>query len=66
MLVEQVLHAVHGETFVHDAGEQQIPTTSLRLVQSGFHHGACGSGKRCAAFLAPLADKRVREHRRRG
>src|SRR6267378_794356 len=56
MLVQHVLHAVDGETFALGAGEQHVLITPLRLAQPGFHHGACGTGERCAAFLAPLPD----------
>src|SRR5438445_3165749 len=55
MLVQQILHAMDGETVAHSTGEQHIPITALRLTQPSFHYSACGSGKRRAAFLAPLA-----------
>jgi len=56
MLVQQVLHAVDGETCAFGAGEQYVPMPWWRFTEPGFHHGACRSGKGCAAFLAPLAD----------
>ena len=56
MLVQQILHAVDGETFAHGAGKQHIPFAPLWLTQPGFHHGACGSRKRCAAFLASFPE----------
>ena len=56
MLVQQVLHSMYSETCFLGAGEKYVSCTPLRLTQPGFHHGACGSGKRCAAFLTPLAD----------
>src|SRR5438309_1044492 len=56
MLLQQVLHSMYSETRSLGAGENYVSCTPLRLTQPGFHHGACGSGKRCAAFLTSLAD----------
>ena len=56
MLVEQVLHAVDGETCALCAGEQHVTTTPLRLTQPDFHHGESGFGDGGAAFFASLAD----------
>ena len=56
MLVEQVLHSMHSETCALSAGKKHVCRTPLWLTQPGFHHGACGSGKRSAAFLSPLAN----------
>jgi hypothetical protein len=56
MLGQQVLHAVDAETFTLGAGKKHVTITALRFSKPGFQHGKCGSGKRCAALFAALAD----------
>ena len=56
LLRQQVLHAVHAQTFTLGAGKKHIAVTALRLPQPGFQHGARRFGQGCAAFFAALAD----------
>jgi hypothetical protein len=44
------------ETFTLGAGKEHVAVTAWRFSKPGFQHGKCGSGKRCAALFAALAD----------
>src|SRR5207245_10426635 len=56
MLVEQVLHTMNAQTFTPGAWKQDLLVTSLPLCQPVSEDGEGGFSKRCASFLATLAD----------